>query len=66
MLKKLAKVFPSHRAHRAAPISVSLALRQTPAEAATCKSTYMWSACLATSLHQYQFIALGDNELQNN
>jgi len=49
--------------HRAALISVPIALSQTPAEAAiprTRSQCVAWSACLASSLRRYQFILLGE------
>jgi len=51
-------------AHRAALISVSIALSQTPAEATspwTRGQCVAWSACLAHSLRRYQFILLGEH-----
>ena len=47
-------------AHRAALISVSTALSQTPAKAASPRLCVAWSACLAPSLRRYQFILLGE------
>jgi len=51
------------RAHRAVLISVSIALSQTPAEAASPRTwgqCVAWSACLAPSLRWYQFILPGE------
>ena len=58
------KVLPeATRAHRAALISVSVALSQTPAKAASPRTrgqcVTAWSACLAPNLQRYQFILLG-------
>jgi len=50
-------------AYRAAMISVSIALSQTPAEAASPQTRgwcVTWNACLAPSLRRYQFILLGE------
>jgi len=44
-------------------ISDSVALSQTPAEAASPRTwgqCIVWTACSAHSLHRYQFILLGD------
>jgi len=51
------------RAHMVTLFSVSVALSQTPAEAASPRTRgqcVAWSACLAPSLRQYQFILLGE------
>jgi len=50
---KLKKVnsFPSYKTHRAALISVSLALSQTPAY--TARPQITWCACLLPSFHWY-------------
>jgi len=50
-------------AHRAALISVSIALSQTPAVAAspwTRGQCATWRVCLAPSLRRYQFILLSE------
>ena len=56
--------------HRAALISVSIALSQTPAEAAISSRTrgqcVAWSACLAPSLRRYQFILLGEQRQKSH
>jgi len=54
-LKKL-KFFPSHKAHRAALISVSVALSQTPAEAVSPRTR---SYSVSRGVPPFQFILLG-------
>ena len=53
--------FRATRTHRAARISVSIALSQTLAEAASPRCyCVVWNACLAPSLRRYQFILFGE------
>ena len=62
-VKVKVKSFPSHTAHRAALISVSIALSQTPAYAARPRIRGYCIArcvCLLPSRSRYQFILLGE------